>query len=179
MNNCFKTFFVFVIMACAANPLFAQTELPVNAAGKICFCDTLATNSLTHRQINDKILIFAKQLPGYEPTNDLHSSTDLVELKAFGFPVYIKRITQQISGKIFYDAAFHVSDGKVFYSFTNFLYNPYARNRYGKFVPESGKYKPLEEDFRGNTKTWEKHRKTVETTMENQIVKLKFLLSSP
>ncbi|MCK5372487.1 MAG: hypothetical protein KAQ62_28185, partial [Cyclobacteriaceae bacterium] len=55
-----------------------------------------------------------------------------------------------------------IKDGKYRYTITNFIFNEYQRNRYGKYEPVKGKFIPLEMEVSSiNKKEWEKHKQVV------------------
>jgi hypothetical protein len=71
-------------------------------------------------------------------------------------------INKAIDGAVEYDITLEIKDGRYRYTITNFTFNEYKRNRYGKFEPISGKYMPLEMDVSNlNKKGWENHRQVV------------------
>ncbi len=60
------------------------------------------------------------------------------------------------------------------YTFSNFVFNYYQRNRYGRYAPVNGKFKKLEDEkFAGMQKIWEGHKLVTKEYIENQISQLK------
>jgi hypothetical protein len=67
-----------------------------------------------------------------------------------------------IDGAVEYDITLEIKDGRYRYTITNFIFNEYKRNRYGKSEPVKGKYMPLEMEVSAlNKKGWENHRQVV------------------
>ena len=79
------------------------------------------------------------------------------------FYVYrLGSVKKGIDGAVEYDLKLEVKDGKYRYSITNFVFNQYERNRYGKYEPVKGKYRPLEVEVSSlNKKEWEKQKQVV------------------
>ena len=73
------------------------------------------------------------------------------------------------AGEIKYDVNVQVKDNKYRYQFTNFVFYPYGRDRYGKFKINKWKSKPLEDLFySGDQIKWDKHK----TSTNNKVNKL-------
>ena len=82
--------------------------------------------------------------------------------------------TPQIHGEIQFALNLEVEDGFFKYTFTDFVFQYYQRNRYGRYAPIRGKKKPLEvERFAGMQETWEEHKQFTRKVMENHIKVLK------
>ena len=79
------------------------------------------------------------------------------------FYVYrIGSVKKGIGGAVEYDIDLEIKDGKYRYTITNFIFNEYKRNRYGKYVPIKGKFIPLEREVNSiNKKEWKKHKQVV------------------
>ncbi len=55
-----------------------------------------------------------------------------------------------------------IKEGKYRYTLTNFFFNEYQKNRYGKYEPVKGKYTPLEAEVSSlNKKEWDQQRQVV------------------
>lgn len=54
-----------------------------------------------------------------------------------------QKISTHITGAIVFRAMVHFEDDGFSYQIDNVSFQPYKRNRYGKFVPKPGKYIPL------------------------------------
>ena len=71
-------------------------------------------------------------------------------------------IKKHIDGIVSYSILLEIKDGKYRYTITDFVFNPYERNRYGKFVPVNGKTTPLEvAPSKLNQKNWNQYRSEV------------------
>lgn len=71
-------------------------------------------------------------------------------------------IKNSIAGAVEYDIKLEIKEGRYRYTITNYLFNEFKRNRYGKFEPIKGKYMPLELPVSNlNEKEWENHREVV------------------
>ena len=82
-------------------------------------------------------------------------------------------VKQAIDGAVEYDITLEFKDNKYRYTITNFRYNQYEKNRYGKYEPISGKYMPLETEVTSlNKKTWDKYKEVVYSKTQELIVNL-------
>jgi len=71
-------------------------------------------------------------------------------------------VKKGIGGAVEYDITLDFKDDKYRYTITNFMFNEYRKNRYGKYEPVKGKYTPLETEASSlNSKEWDKQRKVV------------------
>ncbi len=66
-----------------------------------------------------------------------------------------------------------VKDFKYRYQFTNFVFYPYNRDRYGKFKINKWKSKPLEDPlYPGDQKKWDKHKASTNEKVNELIADL-------
>ena len=77
-------------------------------------------------------------------------------------------------GAVEYNIIIECRDQRYRYTITNFIFNPYKRNRYGKFEPVSGKYTPLETEPSGlNRSNWNNYRLITFNKSQDLITDLK------
>lgn len=151
--------------------------LPQDESGHIVFHEVVEADSFTQEELLDNAQQFAQKTLGKKKIKPVLTDTaGSIVVKDASFKVYEKMITKRIDGIIHYTFKVEVKDGKYRYFFSDFTFQPYERNRYGKFEPVSGIYKPLEEDFKGNRKSWEDHKETVATVIQSQIEELKLTM---
>lgn len=95
--------------------------------------------------------------------------------KRGSFYVYKKGLlTPQIHGEIKYSLRLAVSEEGYTYTYTDFVFQYYEKNRYGRYEPVSGKKKSLEEEeFAGMQALWKEHKQTTRAHIENHIRVLK------
>jgi len=153
--------------------------LPRDETGHIVFYEVVEADSFTQEELLANAQQFARKTLGKKKVKPVQTdSVSSFVVKDASFKVYKKVITQRVNGIIHYNFTLEAKAGKYRYFFSDFTFQPYERNRYGKFEPVSGKYKPLEEDFKGNQKTWEDHKESVATTIQSQIEELKITMQS-
>ena len=154
-----------------------EVELPTDETGHIVFYEVIEAGSFTQNELLENAQLFAKTTLGKKKVKPIITdSTGTIEVKDATFKVLKKVVTNRIDGIIHYNFKVEAKEGKYRYFFSDFTFQPYERNRYGKFEPVSGKYKPLEEDFQGNRKTWEDHKADVATIIQSQIEELKLTM---
>ena len=95
--------------------------------------------------------------------------------KAGSFYVYKKGLfTPQIHGEVKYSLQLEVGEEGYRYTYSDFIFQYYEKNRYGRYAPVSGKKKPLEEEkFAGMQEVWEEHKQTTRRHIESHIRALK------
>ncbi|MDQ3393386.1 MAG: DUF4468 domain-containing protein [Bacteroidota bacterium] len=159
-----------------------ESILPKNEEGLIHF------EGLVHVENLNKDALFNNAINYVSPSNKKRnkSSKDLsinpekqVIQKKGNFFVYTQGlITPQVHGEITYNIYIQVFEDGYKYTFTNFVFNYYQRNRYGRYARVSGKYKYLEEEkFAGMQKTWTNHKLYTKEFVESQIHQLKNKMS--
>ena len=151
--------------------------LPLDETGHIVFHEVVEADSFTQEELTDNAQNFVKETLGKKKGKvTATDSLSIIYVKDATFKVLKKVITNRADGIIHYNFKLEAKDGKYRYFFSDFTFQPYERNRYGKFEPVNGKYKPLEEDFKGNNKTWEDHKESVAATIQSQIAALKIAM---
>lgn len=95
--------------------------------------------------------------------------------KEGSFYVYKKGLfTPQIHGEIIFQVEIEVDKDSYKYTFSDFVFQFYQKNRYGQFVPVSGKIKPLEDErFAGMQEAWEEYKEMTRKVVGNHIRVLK------
>ena len=131
----------------------------VEALGK----ETLFRNALNYSSSVQKV-----GDPGAKPM--INVSEGLVQ-KTGSFMVYKKGLlTPQPHGEILYTLELKVNEEGYAYQFTDFVFQYYERNRYGRYEPVSGKKKLLEEEkFAGMQELWQQHKQTTKRHIEQHI----------
>ncbi len=160
---CKALFIVFLLNASCA---FAQNPIfPIDDSGKYIFSDVIIVSGVDQADLFKKGEKYIQQLKIHNSTqNNLHKNHEQHTLFNKGSLVVhnFGSIKNSISGVVEFDMILEFKDEKCRYTITNFIFNPYKRNRYGKFESISGKYTPLEKEVsRLNKKEWAKHRKEV------------------
>lgn len=180
MYSTFIQNMMLIILLVVFHSLQAQEALlPREESGHIVFYEVVEADSFTQAQLLENARQFARKTLGKKKVKPVQTdSVASIAVKDASFNVYKKIITQRADGIIHYNFKLEAKEGKYRYFFSDFKFQPYERNRYGKFVPVSGKYKPLEEDFKGNKKDWEDHKESVATTIHSQIEELKMTMQS-
>lgn len=80
---------------------------------------------------------------------------------------------KHVDGAIYYSITIEARRNKYRYIITNFKYQPYQRNRYGRFVPD-GRLKPLERSVGILSKwQWDDHKLYTKEKIETFISELK------
>lgn len=148
-----------------------QIEFPLDETGRYTFTDVAELNGMSINQLYENGEKFMKKI------KVLHSKTkyfkaDKVNNQIFNrgsFYVYrLGSVKKGIGGAVEYDITLDFKEGKYRYTISNFQFNEYKKNRYGKYEPIKGKYTPLEMGVSAlNTKEWEKQKEVVyEKTQE-------------
>lgn len=154
-----------------------QSELPKNDAGLIQFEEEVLVEKLSEEVLYNNALNYIASLKKENKRKSgvsINHENKVVE-KRGSFLVYTKGLlTPQIHGEITYTVKIQILEDRYKYTFSDFVFNYYKRNRYGRYVPVKGKTKRLEEEkFAGMQKIWEKHKASTRDFIENQITFLK------
>lgn len=90
----------------------------------------------------------------------------------FEVPSY-QTFTKYPDGVIWYDMTLHMSANTCKYYITDLIFQPYKRNRYGRFELVSGKYVPLEKNAsKLNQKSWQYHREKAKYKLDELVNRL-------
>lgn len=151
--------------------------LPKNDAGLIYFEEEIKVKNVGKDALFKNAVKYASTVKKESKRKSdlaLHHHNNIVEKKGSFFVYTQGLITPQIHGEITYNVRIEVFEEGYKYTFTNFVFNYYKRNRYGRFAPVNGKTKRLEENkFAGMQKTWLGHKQFTKEYIENQINHLK------
>lgn len=95
--------------------------------------------------------------------------------KQGSFYVYKKGLlTPQIHGEIKYTLQLAVDETGYTYTYNDFVFQYYEKNRWGRYLPVSGKKKSLDEEkFAGMQDLWEQHKATARQHIQGHIRALK------
>ncbi|CAN5602067.1 hypothetical protein BH23BAC1_BH23BAC1_09230 [soil metagenome] len=166
-------------------PVLDSTEsfLPKNEYGAIYFEEEVKSENLGKDELflnGVKYISKIQKVSRKKPELNANLPAGIIVNKG-SFYVYTQGlITPQIHGEITYNVRLEVNDDSYKYTITDFVFIYYQRNRYGRYAPVKGKYKPLEEDnFAGSQKTWINHKKTTKDIIEKQIEQLKAAMAEP
>ena len=154
------------ILFSASLSAYAQDiSFPINEIGKYEFNEVVELNKL------DKDKLFLNGQKFMEKIKILHSKKKFYKEEKENYTIknrgsfYVYRlgsIKKRIGGAVEYDLTLEIKDEKYRYTLTNFIFNEYQKNRYGKYEPIKGKYTPLEAQASSlNKKEWDKQRQVV------------------
>ena len=140
---------------------FSQIDhLPRGENGLISFEEVIEVKHLKKETLFDNAQRFLSEIEEVyqkKKINNLVVEDSILKASTKGsFLVYnIKSPTREIK----YQVRMQVKDFKYRYQFTNFVFYPYSRDRYGKFKINKWKGKPLEDLLNpGDQKKWDKHK---------------------
>ena len=156
---------VFFITGIFNYSLPQDTPFPINDMGKYTITEVVELHGI------DKDKLFSNGETFMKKVKVLNSKKKYFKIEKENYTIrnkgsfYVYRIgsvKKGIGGAVEYDIDLEIKDGKYRYTITNFIFNEYQRNRYGKFEPVKGKYTPLEMAVSSiNKKEWEKHKQVV------------------
>jgi len=143
----------------------SETLFPLDQHGKYTFSEVVEVPGMTRNELFTNGEEFVKKIKVLN-TNKKYFSKDkenFILTNKGSFYVYrFGSLKKAIDGAVEYEIKLELKDGKYRYTITNFVFNEYRRNRYGKFEPVNGKFYPLEMEMTSlNQKEWEKHREVV------------------
>lgn len=158
--------------------IFPQSSiLPENKDGKVNFEEVVEAKNLGKELLFKNATKFVSSIKNERkrrPNLSINFSNGVISKKGSFFVYTQGLITPQIHGEITYQLYLVISDEGYKYTFTDFVFHYYQRNRYGRYAPVSGKYKYLEEEkFAGMQQTWENHKQATKDHIEFQIDQLK------
>jgi hypothetical protein len=160
-------------------PLLVNKEpiLPKNGAGRIGFEEVIPADNLGKDVLYGNAMKYVSSIEKVgKGKKDIHVDyhQGVVSNKA-GFYVYTNGLlTPQIHGEITYNIRIEILENSYKYTITDFVFQYYQRNRYGRYAPVSGKTKALEEErFAGMQNIWHGHKKTTKEVIEGEIQTLK------
>ena len=158
--------YLLILLLALANQGIAQDEFfPVDESGKYIFADIVALKGMTKDQLFDNGEKFMKKIKVlHSKSKFLKSDKENYQIKNRGsFYVYrLGSLKKGIAGAVEYDITLDFKDDKYRYQITNFRFNEYKKNRYGKYEPIKGKYTPLEMEASSlNMKEWNNQKEVV------------------
>ncbi len=159
-----------------------EQTLPKNQVGMVHFEGSIEASDIDEDEMMKKVVSYVstiKKVSKYRPEVAVNYQNGQVVNKG-SFYVYTQGlITRQIHGEIIYSIKLDVNEGAFTYSFSDFVFQYYQRNRYGKYAPIRGKTKRLEEErFVGMQRIWENHKLTTKNVIEAHISALESLAKS-
>ena len=169
-------FSVIIFIAITSNSFGQNVEFPIDQTGKYSFTDIVDLKGMSKDQLFKNGEIFIKAIKVLHSNTKLYSA-DKVNYQIFNrgsFYVYrLGSLKKAIAGAVEYDITLELKNDKYRYTISNFLFNEYKKNRYGKSEPIKGKYIPLEREASSwNKKEWEKQKEVVFEKTEELIVNL-------
>lgn len=145
--------------------LFQQVSFPVDEYGKYTFYEVVEMPGMRQDDLfknGESFLKKVKVLKARKKYLKFNREDFTITNKGSFYVYQYGAINKAIAGAVEYDISLEVKDGKYRYTITNFIFNEFQRNRYGKYEPVNGKNTPLEMEVSGmNKKGWEKHRQVV------------------
>jgi hypothetical protein len=132
---------VLVTLLTMPAPLLAQTKEPCLKLSNIVVVEDYSEDLLFHNAHNYLNLKEGKKKSDHHVIED--SEAHLVYIPQ-EIVVYSGGMTQHPIGHLQYEYRVEVKEEKYRYTFANIIYIPYSRNRYGRYVPVSGKKFPIE-----------------------------------
>ena len=154
-----------VLLGFFFNASSQSVEFPVDENGLYTFTEVVDLPGIKKELLLENGSAFMKEIKVLQ-SRKKHLEVDKAAFSITNkgsFYVYrLGSIKKAIDGAVEYDIILEIKDGKYRYTITNFIFNPYERNRYGTYEPVKGKYIALEANMTSlNQKEWEKHREVV------------------
>lgn len=146
-------------------PFFLQQNpFPTDEYGKYTLQEVVELPGMSKEKLFENGLSFMKQINVLN-SRKKHLSADhenlIITNKGSFYAYQYGSFGKAIDGAVEYDITLEIKDGRYRYTITNYTFNQYIRNRYGKFEPVNGKYTPLESGMSDlNKKAWEHNRQT-------------------
>lgn len=153
------------------------TILPLDRNGKVSFEETFFFKDAKKDYLYEKARTYLnnfKKEGQKHPLVKAYYYSGKLETES-SFLVYTNGLfTKQVHGEILYNITIMVDDDKLTYRFSDFRFNYYKRNRYGKYEPVHGKFKPLEDEkFAGMQNIWVNHKQKTKSLIDAHIHMLK------
>ncbi|MCK5101427.1 MAG: DUF4468 domain-containing protein [Cyclobacteriaceae bacterium] len=156
---------VFLIISTFYYSLTQDTQFPIDDLGKYTITEVVELHGidkdklfLNGQKFMKKVKVLNSKKKYYKIEKDNYTITN----KGSFYVYRIGSVKKGIGGAVEYDIDLEIKDGKYRYTITNFIFNEYQRNRYGKYEPVKGKFIPLEMEVSSiNKKEWEKHKQVV------------------
>lgn len=156
---------IFVLFAFCLNATAQDVPFPLNEIGKYEFNEIVELNGIDKDKLFENGQKFMKKVKVLNSKKKFYTEEkeDYMLKNRGSFYVYrLGSVKKGIGGAVEYDLTLEMKDGKYRYTITNFIFNEYQKNRYGKYEPINGKYTPLETEVSSlNKKEWDKQRQVV------------------
>jgi|GEM_PF-5654860 len=131
-----------------------QHAFPLDEAGNILYYEVVETEGFNSVQLVNNIESHLRSFHGFtekQYKKQLLKKNGIVSFdsasnayKSNGkYVVYPGRIIKHATGEVKFEFVVEIKENRYRYYFHNFIYQPYVLNRYGKYVPASGKAIPL------------------------------------
>ncbi len=158
-------------------PVWAQTSLPLDERGKISYVEIVEAPAVSESQLFQNAKEFAGQLSVRDSRKKfLVVDEDSLSVSSRGSYSVKNMLTigKRIDGVVSFNVNIQVREGRYRYIINDFIFQEYAKNRYGKFMPVKGKTRPLESGITGpNKKQWEAYQNSTDERIQELILALK------
>lgn len=143
-------YFIFLLSLFKVGPSYSQGEKSTFRFSEVVIADSINEKTLAR---NGKNWFIKHKFQNLDSTN-----ANLLKGE-HSFLVYQQGVvSKQLHGKIFYKLSLEIKNNKYRYTFSDFTFHYYKKDRNYNMVP-TGKQKPLEEtEAPGWQRTWEKHK---------------------
>ena len=168
--------FLFLLFNIAFTVVSQDEILPLDGNGRYEFMEVVDARDFDSLLLLNNAEAFLKDYINKNQKKTLHRDDDEGNVTArSSFLVYKKgSLGKHVDGAIEYSLKIEVKDQRYRYTLSEFYFQEYQRDRYGKFQPVSGKVKPLESAVsKLNEWQWEEHKETVDEKMMELISALK------
>lgn len=156
---------VFLITSVFTYSLAQDTQFPINDMEKYTLTEVVELTGIDKDKLfsnGEKFMKKVKVLNSKKKYYKTEKENYTIRNRGSFYVYRIGSVKKGIGGAVEYDVDLEIKDGKYRYTITNFIFNEYQRNRYGKYEPVKGKYTPLEMAVSSiNKKEWEKHKQVV------------------
>ena len=156
---------VFLIISTFYYSLAQDTQFPIDDLGKYTITEVVELHGIDKDKLflnGQKFMKKVKVLNSKKKYYNIEKENYTIRNKGSFYVYRIGSVKKGIGGAVEYDINLEIKDGKYRYTITNFIFNEYQRNRYGKYEPVKGKFIPLEMEVSSiNKKEWEKHKQVV------------------
>ena len=158
--------YIFILLYIFATPVFAQNvDFQLNEIGKYEFTDVVELKGMDKDQLyaqGEKFMKKIKVLHSREKNFKPDKANYQIANRGSFYVYRLGSVKKGIAGAVEYDITLDFKDDKYRYRITNFRFNEYKKNRYGKYEPVKGKYTPLEVEASSlNKKEWDKQKEVV------------------
>ncbi len=145
-------------------------EYQYDENGHILFMEVVET-----RLVHEKLLTNASAL--MEAKENQTAEENGKFKKTSSFRLYKKRLGKTPHGELSYSIRLEVRENRYRYIITDFRFHPLEKNRYSRFVKTRSGPRELEPYLKEPDKTWQRHRETILTKMEQLIEDIKLQMS--